>query len=97
MSLPQAMKDDPSLLDAVHLMLCEWAADELRGAESSDEGSVAILDDAADTVCLEGGRIDSAELYACRVVEKETSAAPSSGPFRGGQKVRMAFHPGGTA
>ena len=64
MALPAAMQDDPSLLDAVHLLLCEWTADELRGAESSSEEGVANLDDAADTVCLEGGRIASENLYA---------------------------------
>ena len=63
-ALPRAMQEDPSLLDAIHAMLCEWTAEELRGTESSDEDSIIALDDAADTVCLEGGRVASSELYA---------------------------------
>ena len=63
-ALPQAMQEDPSLLDAIHVMLCEWTAEELRGTESSDEGNTIALDDAADNVCLQGGRVASSELYA---------------------------------
>ena len=60
----ESMREDPSLLDAAHLMLCEWAADELRGAESSDEEGVEALDEDADTICIEGGSVKSQQLYA---------------------------------